>query len=126
LVQRPPDDAGRQPSHGRPPARPAEQGQWLLRRQRLHADTAAIYNHARRGARELPADNPTSAVDWNDEKRRDAAMGTLDLPGRIEEAGRLCHAIRREFHLFTLLRHYSRPATAGRARETFLDGLGFD
>lgn len=74
----------------------------------------AIYNHARRSARELPADNPTSAVDWNDEKRRDTAMGTFDLPTWIEEAGRLRHAIRREFHLFTLLSG-SRPTALRQA-----------
>jgi len=74
----------------------------------------AIYNHARRSARELPADNPTSAVDWNDEKRRDTAMGAFDLPVWIEEAGRLRHAIRREFHLFTLLSG-SRPTALRQA-----------
>jgi hypothetical protein len=74
----------------------------------------AIYNHARRSARELPPDNPTSAVDWNDEKRRDTAMGTFDLPAWIDEAGRLRHAIRREFHLFTLLSG-SRPTALRQA-----------
>jgi hypothetical protein len=74
----------------------------------------AIYNDARRSARELPSDNPTSAVDWNDEKRRDTAMGTFDLPGWIDEAGRLRHAIRREFHLFTLLSG-SRPTALRQA-----------
>jgi len=74
----------------------------------------AIYNHARRSARELPADNPTLAVDWNEEKRRDTAMGTFDLPAWIDQAGRLRHAIRREFHLFTLLSG-SRPGALQRA-----------
>jgi integrase len=74
----------------------------------------AVYNHARRSARELPADNPTLAVDWNEEKRRDTAMGTFDLPAWIEQAGRLRHAIRREFHLFTLLSG-SRPGALQRA-----------
>lgn len=74
----------------------------------------AIYNHARRSARELPPDNPTSAVDWNDEKRRDTAMGAFDLPAWIEQAGRLRHAIRREFHLFTLLSG-SRPTALRQA-----------
>jgi integrase len=63
----------------------------------------AVYNHARRTARELPADNPTFGVDWNPEKRRDTAMGALDLPQWMLEAGRLRNPIRREFHLFTLL-----------------------
>lgn len=75
----------------------------------------AVYNHARRSARELPPDNPTLAVDWNQEKRRDTALGTLDLPRWMEEAGRLRHAIRREFHLFTLLSG-SRPGALQRAR----------
>lgn len=74
----------------------------------------AVYNHARRSARELPADNPTTAVDWNEEKRRDTAMGAFDLPAWIEQAGRLRHAIRREFHLFTLLSG-SRPAALRQA-----------
>lgn len=74
----------------------------------------AIYNHARRSARELPADNPTMAVDWNEEKRRDTAMGAFDLPAWIDQAGRLRHAIRREFHLFTLLSG-SRPGALQRA-----------
>ncbi len=63
----------------------------------------AIYNHARRLARDLPADNPTSGVDWNIQRRRDTAMGIEDLPRWFREAGRLRHPIRREFHLFTLL-----------------------
>jgi hypothetical protein len=74
----------------------------------------AVYNHARRSARELPPDNPTLAVDWNQEKRRDTALGAFDLPRWIDEAGRLRHAIRREFHLFTLLSG-SRPGALQRA-----------
>ncbi|MDR3513353.1 MAG: integrase [Caulobacteraceae bacterium] len=74
----------------------------------------AIYNHARRSARELPPDNPTSAVDWNDEKRRDTAMGAFDLPAWIEQVARLRHPIRREFHLFTLLSG-SRPTALRQA-----------
>jgi len=74
----------------------------------------AIYNHARRSARELPPDNPTTAVDWNEEKRRDTAMGAFDLPAWLDQAGRLRHAIRREFHLFTLLSG-SRPGALRQA-----------
>lgn len=80
----------------------------------------AVYNHARRSARELPADNPTLAVDWNQEKRRDTAMGELDLPAWMEQAGRLRHAIRREFHLFTLLSG-SRPGALQCAEVSHLD-----
>jgi hypothetical protein len=68
----------------------------------------AIYNHARRSVRGLPPENPVMAVDWNEENRRDVAMGDMDLPGWMAEAGRLRNPIRREFHLFTLLSG-SRP-----------------
>jgi hypothetical protein len=35
----------------------------------------AIYNHARKTNRSLPADNPANAVDWNSEERRDTRNG---------------------------------------------------
>jgi integrase len=75
----------------------------------------AIYNHARRSHRELPPENPTLAVDWNQEKRRDTAMGPDDLPDWFSQAARLRHAVRREFHLFTLLSG-SRPGALCQAR----------
>jgi hypothetical protein len=34
----------------------------------------AIYNHARKTNRELPADDPVDSVDWNHEKRRDTGI----------------------------------------------------
>ena len=68
----------------------------------------AIYNHARRSVRGLPPENPVMAVDWNEENRRDVAMGDMDLPAWFQEAGRMRNPIRREFHLFTLLSG-SRP-----------------
>jgi hypothetical protein len=68
----------------------------------------AIYNHARKTCRALPADNTTLGVDWNVDRRRDTAMGASDLPRWFTEAGRLRHPIRREFHLFMLLSG-SRP-----------------
>lgn len=80
----------------------------------------AIYNHARRLARDLPADNPTTGVDWNIQRRRDTAMGVEDLPRWFREAGRLRHPIRREFHLFTLLSG-SRPGALMQARVEDLD-----
>jgi integrase len=80
----------------------------------------AVYNHARRSARELPSDNPTMAVDWNQEKRRDTALGAMDLPTWFEQAGRLRHPIRREFHLFTLLSG-SRPGALMQAKVEHLD-----
>jgi integrase len=80
----------------------------------------AIYNHARKTARELPADNPAYGVDWNREIRRDTAMGAKDLPRWFTEAGRLRHPIRREFHLFMLLSG-SRPGALMRAKIEDLD-----
>jgi integrase len=75
----------------------------------------AIYNHARKSHRELPPENPTLAVDWNREKRRDTAMGVEDLPAWFVEARLMRHPIRREFHLMTLLSG-SRPGALLQAR----------
>ncbi len=75
----------------------------------------AIYNHARKSHRSLPPENPTLAVDWNLEKRRDTAMGVDDLPGWFEEARLMRHQVRREFHLFILLSG-SRPGAILQAR----------
>ncbi|WP_293367271.1 integrase arm-type DNA-binding domain-containing protein, partial [Phenylobacterium sp.] len=75
----------------------------------------AIYNHARRSVRGLPPENPVTAVDWNKEFRRDVAMGTPDIAGWMTQLGRLRNAIRREFHLFTLLSG-SRPTALKTAR----------
>ena len=63
----------------------------------------AIYNHARKAHKSLPADNPVNAIDWNGEKRRDTGMGTSDLKGWFAELATLDNPVRREFHLFTLL-----------------------
>lgn len=63
----------------------------------------AIYNHARKTSKSLPADNPVDAIDWNHEKRRDTGMGTGDLKAWFTELAALDDPIRREFHLFTLL-----------------------
>lgn len=80
----------------------------------------AIYNHARKTNRELPADNPVDSVDWNHEKRRDTGMGLADLRGWFIEVAKLDNPIRREFHLFTLL-SASRPAALKEARLEHLD-----
>jgi len=80
----------------------------------------AIYNHARKAARALPADNPVSAVDWNAESRRDTALGLSDLPGWFAELAALDNAIRREFHLFLLLSGH-RPDAIKKARIEHLD-----
>ena len=75
----------------------------------------AIYNHARKSHRDLPPENPTLAVDWNSEKRRNTAMGLEDLPTWFAQARLLRHPIRREFHLFSLLSG-SRPGALLEAR----------
>ena len=75
----------------------------------------AIYNHARRSARTLPAENPVLAVDWNPEKRRDTGMGVSDLAAWWKQLQALDNPLRREFHLFLLLSG-SRPDPIKRAR----------
>lgn len=80
----------------------------------------AIYNHARRGVRGLPPENPVMAVDWNEEKRRNVAMGTTDMPAWMAQAGQLRNPVRREFHLFTALSG-SRPTALKTARVEHLN-----
>jgi len=80
----------------------------------------AIYNHARKGCRALPADNPVDAVDWNKERRRDTALGLAELKTWFNEAAALTHPIRREFHLFILLSG-SRPDAIKRAKPEHID-----
>lgn len=63
----------------------------------------AIYNHARKTCRKLPAENPVFAVDWNPEVRRNTAMGVRDLPAWFEQVAAMHNPVRREFHLLTLL-----------------------
>jgi hypothetical protein len=63
----------------------------------------AIYNHARKTARSLPAENPVTAVDWNQEKRRDTALGLSELASWMSDLSGLSNPVRREFHLFLLL-----------------------
>lgn len=80
----------------------------------------AIYNHARKTARSLPAENPVFAVDWNSEKRRDTALGPSDLSAWFGQLSALDNPLRREFHLFLLLSG-SRPDAIKRARLEHLD-----
>jgi integrase len=81
----------------------------------------AIYNHARKkNKKALPADNPVDAVDWNEEKRRNTAMGLKDLPGWFAELAAMENPIRREFHLFTLLSG-CRPTALKNAGVAHLD-----
>jgi hypothetical protein len=80
----------------------------------------AIYNHARKTARSLPAENPVTAVDWNSEKRRNTALGLNELPPWVGELRALENPIRREFHWFLLLSG-SRPYALKRARIEHID-----
>jgi integrase len=80
----------------------------------------AIYNHARKTARALPADNPVLAVDWNAEYRRDTALGLGDLGDWFAELAGLDNPVRREFHLFLLLSGH-RPDAIKRARVEHVD-----
>lgn len=63
----------------------------------------AVYNHARKTCRALPPENPALAVDWNPEKRKDTAMGVVDLPAWFEQLARIPNPIRREYHFLMLL-----------------------
>lgn len=63
----------------------------------------AIYNHARKTCRKMPAENPTFAVDWNPERRRDTGLGVRDLPAWFEQLAAIQNPVRREFHLLSLL-----------------------
>lgn len=80
----------------------------------------AVYNHARRAHRYLPADNPASVVDWNSEERRNTAMGLNDLPRWFQQVAALPGPIRREFHLFSLLSG-CRPTALMEAKPQHLD-----
>ncbi|MEP9355763.1 integrase arm-type DNA-binding domain-containing protein [Xanthobacter sp. KR7-65] len=80
----------------------------------------AVYNHARKTNRELPADNPVGSIDWNGEKRRDTGMGLADLKGWFFELAVIDNPIRREFHLFTLLSG-CRPAALKEAKVSHID-----
>lgn len=80
----------------------------------------AIYNHARKTDRRLPADNPVNAIDWNGEARRDTALGNADLLDWFVQVAALDNPIRREFHLFTLLSG-CRPAALKQVKPEHVD-----
>ena len=80
----------------------------------------AVYNHARKANTDLPPENPTLAVDWNQEERRNTGMGTADLTGWFEALWVFDNLIRREFHLLLLLSG-SRPTALKRARIEHID-----
>jgi site-specific recombinase XerD len=75
----------------------------------------AIYNHALKSYDELPQGNPTRAVDWNPEKRRNSGMGKKELGPWFRALFNLENPVRREFHLFTVLSG-SRPTALKLAR----------
>lgn len=80
----------------------------------------AVYNHARKTCRVLPAENPVAAVDWNPETRKDTAMGVTDLPNWFDQLAKIPNPVRREFHLLTLLSG-SRPEALKAVRVSDLD-----
>ena len=80
----------------------------------------AVYNHARKTCRKLSPENPTFAVDWNPETRRDTALGLRDLPAWFEQLAAIPNPVRREFHLLILLSG-SRPDALKHARPEDLD-----
>ena len=80
----------------------------------------AIYNHARKIARSLPAENPVTAVDWNPEKRRNTALGLNELGRWINDLSMITNPIRREFH-WCLLLSGSRPDALKHAKIEHVD-----
>lgn len=80
----------------------------------------AIYNHARKMNRDLPPDNPTLAVDWNQEARRNTGMGVSDITGWLEKLRVFENPVRREFHLLLLLSG-SRPTALKRVSLDHID-----
>ena len=80
----------------------------------------AVYNHACKTNPDLPKVNPVTAVDWNPERRRDTGMGAGPLAGWFEELSKLDNAVRREFHLLTLLSG-SRPTALKNIRIEHVD-----
>jgi site-specific recombinase XerD len=80
----------------------------------------AVYNHARKANTDLPLANPTLAVDWNPEERRNTGMGAADLLSWLEKLHLFQNLIRREFHLLLLLSG-SRPTALKQARLEHVD-----
>ncbi len=79
----------------------------------------AVYNHASKSHLDLPR-NPTIAIDWNEEERRDTGMGEADLPTWFAQLRAIENPIRREFHLLLLLSG-SRPDALKKAQLEHLD-----
>jgi integrase len=80
----------------------------------------AVYNHARKSGRAVPAENPVFAVDWNTESRRNSGLGLMDLPKWFDQLRMIDNPLRRELHLFLLLSG-SRPEVIKQAQREHLD-----
>jgi integrase len=80
----------------------------------------AIYNHARKTARHLAAEDPVSAFDWNQERRRDTGLGLDEIAAWMSDLAALDNPIRPEFHLFLLLSG-SRPDALKRSQISDID-----
>jgi integrase len=80
----------------------------------------AIYNHARKSNPDLPPVNPVTAVDWNEEVRRNTGMATSATGKWLAELHDLENPIRREFHLMTLLSG-SRPTALKKIKIEHID-----
>lgn len=80
----------------------------------------AIYNHALKSNPDLPGRNPTIAIDWNLESRRNTGLGPPDISAWLTALLKVSNPIRREFHLFALLSG-SRPDALRRVRIEHID-----
>jgi integrase len=63
----------------------------------------AVYRNAQKKTRGLPADLPTSGIDWNEEVPRKLALAPSDLPAWEKERLALKNPIHRELALFLAL-----------------------
>ncbi len=63
--------------------------------KRVIISLRAVYNYARKTCRQLPADNPTFAVDWNPERRRDTVLGPREIAAWFEQVATLSNPVRR-------------------------------
>lgn len=75
----------------------------------------AVYNHALKSNTDLPAVNPVSAIDWNNEHRRKTGMGPNEISAWLRELYAMENPLRREFHLLTLFSG-SRPTALKNVR----------
>ncbi len=80
----------------------------------------AIYNYAVKTHRGLPAANPTSAVDFNNEYRRNTGMSLKQLPEWYKQLSAIENPIRRAFHELSLLTGM-RPTALKQAKWTDLN-----